>query len=182
MPGGAPGLQNQRGVRKGPRWVRFPFTSAILLAGGVGLFVLGVGFHRAAVLEESEEEVEIEVPSPWAPLVPGQAPGAEESPADAEHLPPSEPPGPGGLPGVILPGLPSQELPGGMASGMVPPFAPPIFVPPQKQKVVRVVQKPGELPEPRLIYAATIGAVARLETGELRLIAGAREGPALCPT
>jgi hypothetical protein len=27
--GDAPGLQNQCGVRKGPRWVRFPFASAI---------------------------------------------------------------------------------------------------------------------------------------------------------
>lgn len=32
MPGGAPGLQNQCWVRKGPGWVRFPFTSAIFLS------------------------------------------------------------------------------------------------------------------------------------------------------
>ena len=29
MAGDAPGLQNQCGARKGPGWVRFPFTSAI---------------------------------------------------------------------------------------------------------------------------------------------------------
>ena len=28
-PGGAPGLQNQRGAQQSPRWVRFPSTSAI---------------------------------------------------------------------------------------------------------------------------------------------------------
>lgn len=27
-PGGAPGLQNQRGAQQSPRWVRFPYTSA----------------------------------------------------------------------------------------------------------------------------------------------------------
>ncbi len=30
-PGGAPGLQNQRGAQQSPRWVRFPSTSAKLM-------------------------------------------------------------------------------------------------------------------------------------------------------
>ena len=180
MPGGAPGLQNQRGVRKGSRWVRFPFTSAILFLAGVGCVVFGVGFHQVAVLEESEEEIEIDVPAFGLPM-PGQAAEGEEVPMPPEAQPPGEPVLPEGLAGAMVADGWAQPFPGGMAPpGPVP--APPVFLPPQKQTVVRVVQKLGETAEPPLIYAATIGAVARLETGELRLIAGALAGPALCPT
>ncbi len=182
MPGGAPGLQNQRGVRKGSRWVRFPFTSAILFLAGVGCVVFGVGFHRVAVLEEAEEEIEIEVPAPFGPLAPGEAPEGEQAPFLSQGQPSAGPVLPSELPGAMLPAGMGEALPGGMVPGAGLPLAPPAFFPPQKQKVVRVVQKPSEPLEPVVIYAATVGAVSRLETGELRLVAGALEGPALCPT
>ncbi len=143
--------------------------------------VFGAAFHRVAVLEESEEEIEIEVPSPLGPVLPEQTagPNAQVEQAEGPSVPGLPPPA---LPGAVLPGILGEQYPGGLVPGIAGPLPPPALLAPQKQKVVRVVQKPSELGEPLLIYAATIAGVTRLETGELRVMAAAREGPALCPT
>ncbi len=106
-------------------------------------------------------------------------PDAHAEQAEGPSVPGLPPPG---LPGAVLPGILGEQFPGGLVPGIAGPLPPPTLLAPQKQKVVRVVQKPSELAEPLLLYAATVAGVTRLETGELRVMAAAREGPALCPT
>ncbi len=173
MSGGAPGLQNQCGVRKGSRWVRFPFTSAIFLAGAIASLVYGMKYHTQPVLEEYEEEVEIPVPSPFGPMMP---PGDLAMPPADPSLPPSDPSappgeisGPPGMPGA-LPGDPFRGDP--MSAPMLPPFFGP---PPQeKMKAVRVVQKTKDVYEPRLVYEVTVGGVVSL-SGRRALAAAAAD-------
>ena len=102
MSGGAPGLQNQCGVRKGPGWVRFPFASAIFftklkakrslllmwsfirrfilpglfLIGGLASLIYGAKFHNLPVLTKETTEKTIEVPEPFSQISP-PFPGAQ---------------------------------------------------------------------------------------------------------
>ncbi len=167
MSGGAPGLQNQCGVRKGSRWVRFPFTSAIFLAGAIVSLVYGMTYHTQPVLEEYEEEVEIPVPSAFGPMEPpGELP-----------MPPGEIAGPLGMPAQPPVG---EFFPGDPAASAFPPFLRP---PPQeKVKVIRVIQKTHEVPEPRLVYEVTVGGVVRRASGQIQQTYHGEAGPALCPT
>jgi hypothetical protein len=131
-------------------------------------------YHAQPVLEEYEEEVQISVPSAFGPIGP---PDESVTPPGESVTPPGEIGGPPGMPGE--PPLP-EFFPGDPAASAFPPFLGP---PPQeKVKVVRVIQKTKEVPEPRLLYEVTVGGVVRLASGEIQQTYHGEAGPALCPT
>jgi len=134
--------------------IRRAIFPLLLLLGAVASIHYGAAYHSVPVLVEQEEEVEIDVPNPFA-LPPGLAP---DSPL-------------------------AQTPPFGDPSLGPPPFGPaPFEVPAIKQVVTRVTQTTKEMPEPALIRDVTVGGVVRLASGELKRTYSGDQGPSLCPT
>ncbi len=134
--------------------IRRAIVPLLLLLGAIASIWYGAASHSVPVLVEQEEEVEIDVPDPFA-LPPG--------------LPPDLPFG--------------QTPPFGDPSLGPPAFGPaPFGVPGIKQVDTRVIQTTKEIPEPALIRDVTVGGVVRLASGQLKRTYRGDRPPSLCPT
>jgi len=136
------------------RIIRRAIVPLLLLLGAVASIQVGAAHHSVPVLMEQEEEVEIDVPNPFA-LPPGFDPGSAFA----------------------------QPPPFGDPSLGPPPFGPaPFEAPAIKEIRTRVTQTTKEMPEPALIREVTVGGVVRLASGELKRTYSGDQGPSLCPT
>jgi hypothetical protein len=134
--------------------IRRAIVPLLLFFGAVASIQYGAAYHSVPVSVEQVEEVEIDVPDPFA-LQPG--------------LPPDSPFG--------------QTPPFGGPSLGPPPFLPAPFQSSGIKKVeTRVTETTKDLPEPALIRDVTVGGVVRLASGELKRTYSGDRPPSLCPT
>jgi hypothetical protein len=141
--------------------VRRIIVPLLLLVGGIASAIYGARHHVVPVVQEREEEISIQIPSPFGPGPEGSSlPGAPPFPEGAPF-------GPGPLPGGDLP------------PGMPPaPWQPP----PQFAKVIKTTIITTDEREPRLIWEASVGGIMLADSGEIKRTYSGDEGPSLCPT
>ena len=133
----------------------------VVLITGIVSAVYGVKAHVVPVVQEREEEVSIQIPTPFGP------PGPE-----GPQLP-GVPPFPGGPPSPDGQPFGPEPLP-----GMPPAWQPP----PQFAKVIKKTIFTFDGPEPKLIREASVGGIMLADSGQIMRTYSGDEGPALCPT
>jgi hypothetical protein len=126
----------------------------LLLVGGIVSAIYGARHHVVTVVQEREEEISIQIPTPFGP-------GPESPTPDGAPFPPGPPPD------------------GGLPPGMLPiPWQPP----PQFEKVIKTTTVTTDETELRLIWEASVGGIMLTDKGEIRRTYSGDEGPSLCPT